>query len=67
MAAVPKTMSQKEARKILEGLGYVREKAKEHNVKMVKPGKPPITLPHHQGQQYSKGLTRAILKQAGVI
>jgi predicted RNA binding protein YcfA (HicA-like mRNA interferase family) len=60
-------MSYKEARKILEGLGYAREKAKEHNGKMVKPGKPPITLPLHHGQQYSKGLTRKILKQAGLL
>jgi predicted RNA binding protein YcfA (HicA-like mRNA interferase family) len=38
-----------------------------HVVKMEKDGERPITLPMHRGQEYSKNLTRAILKQAGII
>lgn len=39
----------------------------KHNIKMEKAGERPITLPMHKGQQYSKDLTRSILKQAGII
>lgn len=67
MSTVPKTMNQREARKLLETAGYVRTKGGKHAIKMAMEGKPPITLPYHGGQQYSKGLTRAILKEAGLI
>ena len=67
MAEVPKTCNQAEARKLLERHGWARTKGGKHNVKMEKEGERPITLPMHKGQQYSKDLTRAILKQAGII
>jgi ribosomal protein L13E len=38
----------------------------KHQVKMVKRGHRPITLPRHKGRDYSRGLTAAILKQAGL-
>ena len=38
----------------------------KHVMKMEKAGERPITLPHHRGETYGKGLTAAILKQAGL-
>ncbi len=67
MPAVPKTMNQKEARKLLENDDWTRTKGGKHVIKMEKPGHRPITLPRHGGQEYSKDLTRAILKQAGLL
>ena len=66
MADLPKTVNQKEARKLLEKHGWSRTKGGKHNIKMEKDGMRPITLPQHRGQQYSVDLTRAILKQAGI-
>jgi len=63
---VPKTLNQRSAQKLLEGLGYTRDKGSKHNVKMVKEGKPPITLPMHRKGDYGKGLTADILRQAGI-
>lgn len=64
---IPKTIDQKAAQKLLEGIGYRRaKKSKQHAVKMVQDGKPPITLPYAGGEVYGKGLTADILKQAGV-
>ena len=51
----------------LEEHGWVRTKGGKHNVKMEKDGHRPITLPMHKRQDYSASLTRAILKQAGII
>jgi predicted RNA binding protein YcfA (HicA-like mRNA interferase family) len=64
---LPKTVNQREAQKLLERHGWTRTKGSKHNVKMEKAGERPITLPKHRGQQYSKSLTRAILKQAGIV
>ena len=52
--------------KALEDDGWVRERGGKHQVKMVKPGKRPITLPQHKGRTYSKGLDRAIRRQAAL-
>jgi hypothetical protein len=38
----------------------------KHNIKMEKPRCRPITLPHHRGAEYSRGLTAAIRRQARV-
>lgn len=38
----------------------------KHVVKMEKEGLRPITLPYHRGKTYGKGLTAAIVKQAGL-
>jgi predicted RNA binding protein YcfA (HicA-like mRNA interferase family) len=39
---------------------------RQAQVKMVKPGARPITLPQHKGRTYSKGLDAAIWRQAGL-
>lgn len=64
---VPKTLSQRTAQKLLERGGWTRTVGGKHNVKMEKPGHRPITLPRHRGQEYSRALTRAILRQAGLL
>jgi predicted RNA binding protein YcfA (HicA-like mRNA interferase family) len=58
--------SQREWIKVLEGGGWTRERGGKHQVKMVKQGKRPITLPQHKGRTYSKGLDAAIRRQAGL-
>lgn len=63
---LPKTMTQQQARSLLEANGWNCTIGGKHNVKMVKDGCRPITLPKHNGQAYAKGLTEAILKQAGL-
>ncbi|MBK5219558.1 MAG: type II toxin-antitoxin system HicA family toxin [Thermoleophilia bacterium] len=52
--------------RLLEGHGWTQTTGGKHQVKMVKSGKRPITLPRHKGQDYSPGLTTAILRQAGL-
>ena len=63
---VPKTLDQRTAQKLLERNGWARTIGGKHNVKMEKSGQRPITLPQHRGQQYSRALTRSILRQAGL-
>lgn len=58
-------MNQKSAIALLSLNGWTRVEGGKH-VKMTKPGHRPITLPQHRGSQYGKGLTAAILKQAGL-
>jgi predicted RNA binding protein YcfA (HicA-like mRNA interferase family) len=58
--------NQREWIKALEDDGWVRERGGKHQVKMVKPGKRPITLPQHKGRAYSKGLDAAIRREAGL-
>lgn len=59
-------LNQKKAIKLLEQNGWTRSRGGKHVVKMTKQGERPITLPHHKGRDYSKGLTAAILRQAGL-
>lgn len=61
-----KTLNQKRAIRVLEEHGWTRGKGGKHVVKMTKEGERPITLPMHRGSDYSPGLARAILKQAGI-
>lgn len=63
---LPKRLSQRSAATLLSENGWVQERGGKHVVKMTKPGMRPVTLPAHKGQDYSVGLTRAILKQAGL-
>ncbi|MGZ8740528.1 MAG: type II toxin-antitoxin system HicA family toxin [Gaiellaceae bacterium] len=63
---VPRLLDQKTARRLLERHGWNRTTGGKHVIKMERAGERPITLPHHRGQTYSRGLTRAILKQAGL-
>lgn len=64
---LPSVLSQRSARKLLEANGWTEERGGKHAVKMTKPGWRPITLPDHKRRDYSKGLTQAILKQAGLL
>lgn len=61
-----KVLNQKKARKLLEERGWSCSAGGKHVVKMTKPGERPITLPMHKRKDYSPGLTRAILSQAGI-
>jgi predicted RNA binding protein YcfA (HicA-like mRNA interferase family) len=60
-------LNQAGARKLLEDHGWVKTTGGKHSIKMTKEGHRPITLPKHRGADYSKGLTAAVLKQAGII
>jgi predicted RNA binding protein YcfA (HicA-like mRNA interferase family) len=59
-------LNQKRMQKRLEDNGWKRTAGGKHGVKMEKPGHRPITLPTHQGADYSKGLESSILKEAGL-
>jgi len=60
------TLNQKEAIRLLEQHGWTRETGGKHQVKMVKPGRRPITLPANRRRDYPVSLSIAILKQAGL-
>jgi len=60
------TLNQKRAIRLLRQSGWARIAGGKHQVKMVKPGRRPITLPQHKGRDYPVGLATAILKQAGL-
>jgi hypothetical protein len=47
---LPKTMNQREAKRLLEEHGWVETRGGKHVVKMTKPGHRPITPPR-QGQR----------------
>jgi predicted RNA binding protein YcfA (HicA-like mRNA interferase family) len=59
-------LNQKRSVRLLKEHGWARTAGGKHGIKMTKQGERPITLPHHRGADYSKGLTQAILKQAGI-
>lgn len=63
---MPKLLSQRAARKLLERHGWTKTVGGTHSVKMERSGRRPITLPKHKGADYSLGLTRSILKAAGI-
>jgi predicted RNA binding protein YcfA (HicA-like mRNA interferase family) len=63
---VGKTLDQKNAIRLLERSGWTRSTGGKHQVKMVKRGHRPITLPRHRGRDYSQGLAAAIRRQAGL-
>ncbi len=63
---LPKVLSQKSARRLLEQNGWVETLGGNHVVKMEKEGHRPITLPTHKRGDYGPSLTGAILKQAGL-
>jgi predicted RNA binding protein YcfA (HicA-like mRNA interferase family) len=53
--------------RLLEANGWTEARGGKHVVKMTKPGRRPITLPHDKGGGgYPPGLTAAILRQAGL-
>lgn len=59
-------LNQRVAIRLLEADGWRLTRGGKHQVKMVKRGQRPITLPQHKGRDYSRGPTAAILKQAGL-
>jgi predicted RNA binding protein YcfA (HicA-like mRNA interferase family) len=59
-------LNQRSAIRLLTAHGWTRTVGGKHNVKMTRQGRRPITLPAHRGRDYSPGLTRAILRQAGI-
>jgi len=64
---LPKTLNQKDAIKFLKDHGWEQGRGGKHSVKMQKDGRPrPITLPMHNGRDYSPGLTASILREAGL-
>jgi predicted RNA binding protein YcfA (HicA-like mRNA interferase family) len=63
---VAELLSQWSARRLLEQHGWTMTVGGKHAITMEKPGHRPITLPHHRGQDYSRGLSATILKQAGL-
>jgi predicted RNA binding protein YcfA (HicA-like mRNA interferase family) len=63
---LPRTLNQREAKQLLKANGWTEERGGKHDVKMTKPGHRPITLPMHGGHDYSRDLTAAILRQAGL-
>ena len=63
---LPRVLSQRSAKELLEREGWTETRGGKHVVKMEKPGQRPITLPKHGGQDYSPGLRNAILRQAGL-
>ncbi|MGN6688767.1 MAG: type II toxin-antitoxin system HicA family toxin [Actinomycetales bacterium] len=65
-SGLPKRLSQKTAKALLEQHGWAEARGGKHVVKMEKAGYRPITLPKHQGQEYGAGLTAAILRQAAL-
>lgn len=65
-APLPTTMTQKQAKSLLEANGWKETQGGKHSVKMEKKGCRPITLPSHHGNAYSQDLTHRIQKQAGL-
>ena len=63
---LPRVLSQRAAKKLLEANGWTETLGGKHVVKMTKSGERPITLPRHQGKDYSANLTAAVLRQAGL-
>jgi len=63
---VAKLLNQRRAIKLLRDHGWERARGGKHVVKMVKPGRRPITLPAHRRRDYGPAPTKAILRQAGL-
>lgn len=63
---LPRVLNQRTARQLLERHGWTETLGGKHVVKMEKAGQRPITLPMHHGGDYSRGLTAAILREAGL-
>jgi predicted RNA binding protein YcfA (HicA-like mRNA interferase family) len=62
----PRVLNQRAAKRLLEQHGWTETQGGKHSVKMTKPGQRPVTLPSHGGNDYSRDLTAAILRQAGL-
>ena len=62
--ATRKLLDQKAASQLLRRDGWTQSRGGKHVVKMIKPGRRPITLPHNRGESYGRGLSSAIVRQA---
>ena len=62
----PRTLSQRTAKRLLEEHGWEETQGGKHNIKMEKARWRPITLPMHHGNDYSRTLKNAILREAGL-
>ena len=60
------TLNQKKAIKLLRRNGWTQVRGGKNQVKMIKPGCRPITLPDNGRRDYPPVLAHAILKQAGL-
>ena len=59
--------NQRSMQRLLEANGWTATVGGKHVVKMTKPGRRPITLPHDKGAGgYPVGLAIAIMRQAGL-
>lgn len=59
-------MTQKQWIRLLREHGWEQRTGGKHQVKMVKPGQRPITLPDNKRRSYSKGFEAALRRQAGL-
>lgn len=68
MDTMPKSRryTQRELISELEQHGWVRAAGGKHQVKMIKEGRRPVTVPMFKGKTLPIGLTQAILKQAEI-
>lgn len=58
--------TQKEWIRRLEAEGWSLDRGGKHQVKMVKPGQRPITLPENKRRVYSKGFEAQLRREAGL-
>jgi predicted RNA binding protein YcfA (HicA-like mRNA interferase family) len=63
---VAKLLDQRGAIKLMRQDGWRVTRGGKHVVKMIKPGRRPVTLPRNHGEPYSRGLSHDIIKQAGL-
>lgn len=64
--SIPASLNQQDLIRLLEAHGWTKDTGGKHQVKMVKAGHRPITLPENKRRDYPPGLREAILKQAGI-
>ena len=61
---IPRVLGHDGMKAVLEANGWTATTGGKHSTKMEKPGKRPITIPRHRGQDYGQDLTNRILRQA---
>lgn len=66
MTAKRKRYTQKQLIKTLKDRGWEQSVGGKHQVKMVREGHRPVTIPEFRGETLPVGLSQGILKQAGI-
>ena len=61
-----KRYTQKQLIKTLKQHGWEKSVGGKHQVKMIREGHRPVTIPEFKGETLPVGLSQAILKQAGI-